>query len=368
MEQAVQASELRIPRKNILENRWLQEILIVITLFTLFTLNEWNYITSWDELWRGLCYFAVLYAHAQSHRFLLLPILLDKHKPFQYLILTVLMLFGFAALLHIVSVLWIYPNCFVYQSDAQDTLIFHIATCAMSLIAMLAPFLVLRFYREQKVQSMSQLCMSNMELKLLRSQLNPHFMFNTFNNLYGISLQEPTRLPDLILQVSQLMRYQLENNAKLWVSLRDELAFIESYIALEEERVGRRCDIQYEYRNDSPEEGRDQIAPMMLAPFIENAFKHGANSMEACFVHIRITVNKAWLEMEIVNSIPKNVDVSKVSTGIGLQNAQQRLNILYPGKKHRLNISTTATEYKVNLALQLNLRDYDGKVQLPDCG
>lgn len=355
----MEVKELRIPRKNILEQRWLQEILIVATLFILFTLNEWIYITKWNDLWRGLCYFGILYAHAQTHRFLVLPILLDRHRPMTYALSTVIWLLAFAAILHAVSILWIYPDCFLYKSAAQDTFIFHVATVAISLIAMLTPFLVLRFYREQKNRSLSQLCMNEMELKLLRSQLNPHFLFNTFNNLYGISLKEPTRVPDLILQVSKLMRYQLDSSSKSWVPLRDELEFIESYISLEEERVGRRCDIQYEFQNHSPEKN-NYIAPMMLGPFIENAFKHGSNSMESCFVHMRISVKNSWLEMEIRNSIPKNIDSSQVSTGIGLQNTQQRLNILYPGKQHRLSIHTSDTEYTVNLALHLNVKNPDG--------
>ena len=359
---------MRLPRKNILELRWLQELLIVTTLFILFTLNEWVYITKWNDLWRGLCYFGVLYAHAQTHRFLILPILLDKHRPMAYAFSAIAWLLLFSAILHAVSILWIYPDCFLYKSAAQDTFIFHVATTAMSLIAMLTPFLVLRFYREQKNKSTSELCMNQMELKLLRSQLNPHFMFNTFNNLYGISLQEPARVPDLILQVSKLMRYQLDNSCKSWVPVKEELEFIESYISLEEERVGRRCDIQYEYQNYTPEKN-NLIAPMMLGPFIENAFKHGANSMESCFVHIRISVKDSWLEMEVRNSIPKSLDASQVSTGIGLQNAQQRLNILYPGKKHRLNIVTTGTEYTVNLALHLNSKEsHDGDLYLSDCG
>jgi len=355
-------------RGNILEQRWLQELLVVTTLFTLFTLNEWTYISSWDDLWSGIAYFGILYAHAQVHRFLLLPILLDRHKPLPYITYSLLLLLVFSAILHVVSIYWIYPDCFLYKSAAQDTFIFHVATSALTLIAMLTPFLVLRFYRQQKREAMSRICVNEMELNLLRSQLNPHFMFNMFNNLYGISLKEPERMPDLILQVSQLMRYQVENNSRMWVSLADELAFIESCIALEEERVSRRCKIHYEYENNSAKE-YDQIAPMILIPFIENAFKHGTNSMESCYVCISIHVKDACLQMEIVNSIPKNAEISKVSTGIGLQNARQRLNILYPGTKHRLTIETTQTEYKVTLALRLFSKEqlHDREIQVSDC-
>jgi len=353
-------------RRNILELRWLQELLVVSTLFILFTLNEWTYISNWNDLWKGISYFGILYAHAQVHRFALLPILLDKHKPLSYALYSILLLLVFSAILHVVSVYWLYPNCFLYKSPAQDTFVFHVATSALTLIAMLTPFLVLRFYRQQKNDTMSRLCVNEMELNLLRSQLNPHFMFNMFNNLYGISLKEPERMPDLILQVSQLMRYQVENNKRMWVSLADELAFIESYIALEEERVSRRCKISYEFANTC-EQAQYQIAPMILIPFIENAFKHGTDSMESCYVCICIQVSDHCLQMEIVNSIPKNAS-AKISTGIGLQNARQRLNILYPGK-HRLQIAERDAEYSVKLALPLYLKEQLNEREIPvsDC-
>lgn len=357
---------MSLQRKSILERPWLQEVLIFATLFILYTLTEWREAPRVDQFWEASGYFLLLFSHAQLHRLFLLPILLEKQKPLSYALLSILLLLFFSAVIFLVSI-FAFRCDYLTRFGPAKSIVYHVAGCTVSLIGMIAPYILLRFYREQKRVATTQLCWNQMELSLLRSQLNPHFMFNTFNNLYGVSLQEPTRLPDLILQVSQLMRYQLENQSKWWVSLKDELAFIESYIALEEERVGRRCDIRYEYRNEGPDT-HDQIAPMTLIPFIENAFKHGANSIESCFVHIRITVKDSWLEMDIENSIPKSMDVSQVSTGIGLQNAQQRLNIIYPGKKHRLDMHTTRTEYKVSLALRLNPKDHDGKVYLPHCG
>lgn len=359
------ANKELLVRKNILERFWLQELIIFVTLYILYTLTEWRDIPDWKQVGEASWYFILLYIHVQIHRFFLLPILLDEQKPLAYAVLTTITIFCVSAVLYFLSVFGF--GCdFLLKFGVLESIIYQLAATTVSLIGMITPFILLRFYREQKKQATSQLCWNHMELTVLRSQLNPHFMFNTFNNLYGISLKEPERLPDLILQVSQLMRYQLENQSKWWVSLKDELVFVESYIALEEERVGRRCDIQYEFEENGLGT-HDQIAPMMLSPFIENAFKHGANSIESCFVHIRIAVKDAWLEMEISNSIPKSVDVSQVSTGIGLQNAQQRLNIIYPGKKHRLLIETTPTKYKVNLALQLHPKEHEGKIQVPDC-
>lgn len=335
--------------KNIIEQGWLHELLIFVALFILFTLNDWPVLISWSGWGMAASSFLIIYTHAQTHRFFLLPLLTEKKQSFPYAILSIALLLSFGALLFAAKNYW--PGAGLSKSGGNETYWLATITCAVSLLAMITFFLLFGFYRQQKRQSSSQLCTNNMELGLLRSQLNPHFLFNTFNNLYGISLHEPSRLPDLIMQVSQLMRYQLENICRQYVPLKEELVFIESYMALEEERVGHRCDIQYEYSTDKPENNYE-IAPVMLLPFIENAFKHGANSMEACFVHIMIEVKKKRLQMIVTNSIPaKNCSVA-VSTRIGLQNTTQRLNILYPGM-HQLSRKVTDKEYSVTLALQL---------------
>lgn len=338
--------------RNIVENIWFQEILVFATLFVLFTLNDWTVITTWGNLGMGLCYFTILYAHALLHRLFLLPILLDEQRPVRYVVLGTVLLLLYGAFLTVAKSYWLYPDCYLLKkSSLEQSYLFNTATCAVSLIGMIAPFLILRFYRQKKKETSSRLCMNDVELNLLRSQLNPHFLFNTFNNLYGISLHDPSRLPDLILQVSQLMRYQLENICKEMVPLKEELVFVESCIALEEERVGCRCDIQYEYKDETPDVVH-QVAPMMLIPFIENAFKHGTNSIESCYVHILIEVRKNVLRMTVANSIPRKCRPT-ASTGIGLQNIEQRLNILYPGR-HRIIRNITPEEYKVGLSLQLS--------------
>lgn len=345
---------MRITAKEIVEKWWLQEILIFVTLFMLFTLNDWMLIDSWSNFGVAMIYFGILYVHAQIHRFFLLPVLLDRYKPVPYLLSGTALILVFAGVLYAVKKYWLYPECYLLiKTDVPQTYLFHIATVAVSLIAIIAPFLLLRFYRQQKSKVTLDMCMNQVELNALRSQLNPHFMFNTFNNLYGISLHEPSRMPDLIMQISQLMRYQLDNSNRQWVTIGEELAFIEGFIALEEERVGCRCEITYDYSNDSPDT-TTLIAPMMLITFIENAFKHGANSIDQCYVNIDIRVERSILHMRVVNSIPKNRHVPAVSSGIGLPNTEQRLHILYPGKRHSLNRRITPKEYEVNLTLQLS--------------
>lgn len=343
---------MRFSGKIILEQKWLQEVIIFGTLFILFTLNDWTFIDSWKNFGLGLCNFSILYIHAQVHRFFVLPILLDKHKPLPYALSGIVLLLTFSGILFLTKKYLLYPDCYQLFRGRPETYFFDMATCAISLVAIVTPFTILRYYRQQKRQSALKLCTNEVELKLLRQQLNPHFMFNTFNNLYGISLQDPTRLPNLILQVSQLMRYQVENSCKQWVPLDEELMFIESYISLEEERLGQRCTVHYNYKNENPDMPV-QIAPMMLITFVENAFKHGTNNIGECFVNIDVEVENGILTLTTVNSVSTNSQANTVSTGIGLSNTEQRMRILYPGK-HSLSIKPGKQEYRVELMIDLN--------------
>lgn len=152
------------------------------------------------------------------------------------------------------------------------------------------------------------------------------------------------------MQVSQLMRYQVENSSKEFVSIDDEIAFISSYIQLEKERVGYRCEINYNENFD--EEKQYKIAPMLLISFIENAFKHGACTIENCFVNIDISIKENKLSLIVSNSIPTKKK-AVVSTKIGLENTQKRLEIIYP-EKYKLEIKPTETVFNVNLEIDLS--------------
>ena len=336
--------------KSIVENKWWQEIIILIFSFILFTLNDWILILSWKGFYTGLVYFFILYSHAQVNRYFLLPVLLKKHRPVLYLLMTVLLLFVFSVILYETSTEFLYKNCFLYKSAHQKSYQFQVATLVGTLICILGTFLMLEYYRDQKKRTNKKLLYNQVQLNALKGQLNPHFLFNTFNTLYGISLQYPERSSDMIMKVSQLMRYQVENGNKEFVSLQDELEFISSYIELERERVGYRCDINFQ--QDVDFESNYKIAPMLLITFIENAFKHGACTIENCYVNIKIKTSEDKIYLVISNSIPTKKK-KIVSTKIGLKNTMQRLAILYP-EKHILDIKQGELEYEVNLEIDLN--------------
>jgi LytS/YehU family sensor histidine kinase len=145
------------------------------------------------------------------------------------------------------------------------------------------------------------------------------------------------------------MRYQVENSTKEFIPVEDEIDFISSYVELEKERVGYRSEINYTHHTDN---SNYRIAPMLLITFIENAFKHGACSIEKCFVDIDINIVQGTLHMHIRNSIPAKKK-KVVSTKIGLKNTIESLKIIYP-HKHQLESFANGEEYVVNLKIELS--------------
>ncbi|MBS7229728.1 histidine kinase [Flavobacterium psychroterrae] len=335
---------------NILDNKWWQEIAVVIFSFTIYTLkNDWMLFSSFTSILMGVFFYFILYMHAQFNRFFLLPILFKTQRPLTYIFLTLFGVFVFSVILYEITMLEMFGNCRLYQNSHQRSYMYQLASVLGTLVCILSPIIVFKFYRIHRKQTDETLLFNEMQLNSLKGQLNPHFLFNTFNTLYGISLEFPDRTPDLIMKVSQLMRYQLESNNKKCVSLEDELEFINSYVQLEKERVGYRCEITYDSKIDN--ENAYKVSPMLLIAFIENAFKHGTCAIEKCFVRIIITVENGLLHLHVVNSIPtKKTDV--ISTKIGLKNTIERLNLIY-GKDYKLNIQDDKNTYIVDLKLQL---------------
>lgn len=344
--------------RKIGENSRVQEVVVFVFTFVLFTLNDWMLVSSWNNLWKGICYFLLLYLHAQINRFFLLPKLFRDHKPVTYVVSAMLLAAVFGWILYEVATLWLYKNCYLYKSIKQQSYLYHLATMVATGICILAPSLVLMYYREQKNKARETILNKEMQLNSLRSQLNPHFLFNTFNTLYGISLQFPSRLPDLILQVSQLMRYQVENHSATFVRLQDEIAFIESYINLEKERVGHRCDIRFDYSGERSAEYK--IPPALLITFVENAFKHGTCMIGNSFVHVKIDVENDELNFVVQNTLPKQKS-EVVSTKIGIRNVKEQLELLYKGR-YELTIGETEKAFEVKLKLKINR--YDGKEEM----
>lgn len=329
---------------------YIQEIGFLIAMFIVTTLHEWIEVDTVIGFIKGVIFFLILYIQAQLHRFFVLPLLLNRRYNI-YAIVTVSSTLVGALLLYIADYYYLDPD-FYREVGVTMSIIYHFVICIISTITIMSLFLVRKYSMELQRRNEDQVLLSEMNVKFLHAQLNPHFFFNMFNNLYGVSLTSPERIPDLILKLSSLMRYQLENGNKPTVSIDNEIKFIENYIVMEKERIGKRCEISFVFPDDSARLSRFQIAPLILITLVENAFKHSLTIINKWFVTINIDLTDNTLRVNILNSLPDE-SLKNESTGIGLINIRQRLELLYKGHYHFVT-SRNEQEYRTSLTLQLN--------------
>ena len=189
------------------------------------------------------------------------------------------------------------------------------------------------------------------ELQALRSQINPHFFFNTLNSIYSMSLDKDERLPGTVLQLSELMRYFLYESKGQFVPLDKELAVLKDYIALQKLRSGNLLQLAVDIRGDMDNK---QIAPLLLITFVENAFKHGAKGETGkTFIHLALTVERNELNFRLENNIGLAEEIGDPEhQGVGLKNVSRRLQLLYPGK-YELRAGREDGSFIVQLNLQM---------------
>jgi len=169
------------------------------------------------------------------------------------------------------------------------------------------------------------------ELQFLRSQIQPHFLFNVLNDLYAMALKQSDKTPEMILKLSDLMRYVFQESTANYVPVEKELNYIRNYIDLERLRYGKRFSVDLQVKGDI---SKCSIAPLLLLPFVENAFKHSTtNETNGAWIRVELTVNKQELILEVANSFdPEATKANHVSSGIGIQNVRHRLDIIYPNR------------------------------------
>jgi len=186
------------------------------------------------------------------------------------------------------------------------------------------------------------------ELQLLKAQVHPHFLFNTLNNIYSFSLDRSPKTPELILKLSSLLSYMLYDCKAEEVRLEKEVEIMKNYIDLEKERYGDKIEISWNAEGDI----RDNfISPLLMLPFLENAFKHGASEqIEKPWLGVDISVANGILKFKITNS--KNEYALSSNNGIGINNVKKRLEFLYPGK-HELKINDEGDFFAVSLIVKL---------------
>ncbi|WBX72306.1 sensor histidine kinase [Tenacibaculum retecalamus] len=185
------------------------------------------------------------------------------------------------------------------------------------------------------------------ELLHLKSQVNPHFFFNTLNNLYGL-MEKDSKERQMVLKLSDMMRYSIYEGQKDWVSLKDELNYLQNYIELQEIRYHKKSDVQFSHQINNPQA---KIMPLLFIILLENAYKHGLENLaENAYIHMNLTESKHEVNFEIENNF-ETVQNSN-HEGIGLVNLKRRLALVYP-KKHTLSFDVDTNIYKVKLSIKL---------------
>lgn len=192
------------------------------------------------------------------------------------------------------------------------------------------------------------------ELKLLKAQLNPHFLFNTLNNLYGLSVIKSDRLPNLMLKLSDLLRYSLYETKETLVPLEKEIQYLENYMSLEKIRLEDQTDISFSKTGDFQ---TLRIAPMLLIVFVENAFKHLAvTEGKKSQVKVNLAIEDDKIQFRCSNTFDawgsSALSLEKGKSGIGLQNAKKRLELIYPDK-HELIVRQEDSSYDIHLNLTM---------------
>lgn len=201
--------------------------------------------------------------------------------------------------------------------------------------------------REKKMRELEKRQVES-NLQLLKSQLSPHFLFNAMNSLYSMSLKKSEELPKAILTISDLLRYVTYDSAENMVPIQKEIDYIENYLRIQRMRMATESVVDFAVTNNNP---TVQIAPMILIPFVENAFKHGKNGNGEVCITSTLKVTELEVDFYIKNTKSAENQKDKVH-GIGIQNVKTRLELLY-GNKYSLDIVDDENYYEVSLKLQL---------------
>ncbi len=205
-------------------------------------------------------------------------------------------------------------------------------------------FVALWGYEQWRWLKILQSDKAKAELTLLKNQINPHFFFNTLNNLYGLAVEKSDQAPAMILKLSDIMRYTIYEGKADYVALKDEITYLEDYIELHKIRYQKKVDISF----DKDLQHSHKIAPLLLIIPLENAFKHGVESLAAdAFIELNIYTRPTSIHFHIRN----NYELTEgKEEGIGLANLRKRLALMYPNQ-HKLEITKTADVFSVSLVI-----------------
>jgi LytS/YehU family sensor histidine kinase len=286
-----------------------------------------------------------------------IPSLFQRNNLFLPVLILVLIILSEPVFAYLVRIKiiepYIYNDHWVYSLYNYLTaiLIFVFGTVPVAGLK-IARLLQIQNLHHQKVEHdklEAELKLKETELKLLKGQIQPHFLFNTLNNLYLLALEKSDKTPDLVLRLSEMLSYITYDCSAEKISLSKEIEFLNSFIELERIRY-ETCDISFRTTGNTD---KLQIAPMILHTFLDNSFKHGAEKDTGNpWIKISLDVKDFKLLFTVINSMKKEDIPATKAQGIGIANARKRLNMIYPDR-HELVIKESALRYSVFLKIDL---------------
>ncbi|MEZ5040597.1 MAG: histidine kinase [Saprospiraceae bacterium] len=340
--------------EHIFQNRGIRHLLFWMlsfyVLFRLFFTNEKYFYTDWIYTFLfHISLFFVVYINLQ----LLLP-LFFQHKKYLHYLLGFIITLGLGMVLNHLTFQyiadWLFSGYyFISYYEWRDILQFTFIYMALSSLLHLSKSW---FDVNEKQKAIHRLEREKLDaaLQSLKSQINPHFLFNSLNNLYALSLDSDKRLPDYLLRLSDNLRYMLYECKDDFVPLEKELQYIENYIGFQRLRAPQNANIYYEVQGEIKEQ---LVGPLLFIPFIENAFKFGLKGSNTdAYVHIYFKISDRALSFNVCNNKGKIDQMPSEHRGIGLENTRKRLDLLYPDR-YTLKIEEGKQDFKVFLNISL---------------
>ena len=337
------------PIFNFLFNKhgWIRHILFwAVSLWVMTYMASQNSIPTKIDVLYALMIHAALLPLAYINIRVLIPYLFSKEKPLAYLGCVLIMLavcFG----IHHFTFIWVVPELSrwsLYMVDFMPTssLIFLLAIYwGVSTLLTLSK----GWWRSQQLER------ENLKLSLqaLEAQINPHFLFNSLHSLYALALKKSDQTPELLLSLSNMLRYMLYRTQEEFVPIEEEINYLNDYIAFQRLRSEDTVSIGWEISGNPK---GVQIAPLLMVPLIENAFKHGIGPGDS-EIHLLLEISEHQVNLRTTNTLwPKKAQAQQ-DGGIGIENVRKRLVMVYPDR-HALSIKSTEDEFSINLTLQLS--------------
>ncbi len=343
--------------RNITQNRLLLHLFFWTVYVTFFGLLYGSYIDNYYLAFMvELVELPFKMALVYFNMYYLMPRYLLEKRYLEFFVYLLLLMGAIGALMQFVLVPFLIHPVFCPSTCTEDNMTFYRFTRNIVninyVVAITAVIALLKnwYSHQQAARNLTQDKLEA-ELKFLKAQIHPHFLFNTLNSLYSLTLKKSDNAPEVVLKLSSLMDYMLYDATAAMVPLEKELAYIQNYIALERMRYGDRVDVRF---TETGNMAGKQIAPLLLLPFVENAFKHGVSTeTENAWVRIDVKVTDEKLVLLVENC--KCGDCASKSprdmaSGIGLKNLQRRLELLYEDR-YELEIEDEPDSYAAKLEI-----------------